>query len=57
MSFIRRAKVIIYQDNSAIYSFDYSYASKINENQIQNKLVLNLILVYCIPDRVPSTPL
>lgn len=46
MSFIRRAKVIIYQDNSAIYSFDYSYVSKINENQIQNKLVLNLILVY-----------
>ncbi len=46
MSFIRSAKVIIYQDNSAIYSFDYSCASKINENQIQNKLVLNLILVY-----------
>ncbi len=46
MSFIRRAKVIIYQDNSAIYSFDYSCTSKINENQIQNKLVLNLILVY-----------
>ncbi len=46
MSFIRRAKVIIYQDNSAIYSFDYSCVFKINENQIQNQLILNLILVY-----------
>ena len=37
---------VVYSTRKGNNSFDYSCASKINENQIQNKLVLNLILVY-----------
>lgn len=48
MTSIRCAKVIIYQEKSAISLPDYLLADEINENRFRNLLEWKSILVYAV---------